>query len=127
MTSGVTTAGLGILLHTLGLTDPMTKEPYRNYFVAGPGHDDLPTIKMLCWAGFMKEHTSSGGLPFCDKDDRLFLVTDIGISVAQKHRPKISRGQRRYRRFLSVADAWPDLTFREFLISPDFAQYRSEG
>ena len=123
MTSEVSAAGLEILLHSLGLRDPMIEESYRNYFVAGPGHDDLLRLLDLCWKGLMKEHPGPGP-GFLNKDDRFFRATPLGIAVALKHRPKITRAQCRYLRFLSVAEAWPDLTFREFLIQPEFAQYR---
>ena len=35
-----------------------------------------------------------------------------------------SRSRRRYHRFLRLRDAFPDVTFREFLISPEFAGVR---
>ncbi len=115
---------LEIVLHTLGLTDPKTKEPYRNHFVSGDGNSDMTILASLCQKGFMVETRAPG---FLEPGDRLFLVTDAGIFYAQKHRPKprrLTRDQKRYGRFLELSDCHPDLTFREFLTDPQFAKYR---
>lgn len=92
-----------ILLHTLGIrprhdTD-YDREPYRNHYVAGPGHRP---------PGFLGE------------SDMLFACTDLGkaraLSVRAKRRPKLTRGQLRYRRWLDISDCCPDLTFGQWLL-----------
>jgi len=111
---------LGLIHHALGLSDPYrTAPPYRNHFVAGEGHSDNEGLARLVAAGLMtrRSHPLSGG-------DFLYTVTDKGINLGMKTRPAISSKKRRYRRFLSLLDCCPELTFREFLTSPEFASYR---
>ena len=115
---------LEILLHTLGLDYNKSIEPYRNHFVAGPGHSDMPIILRLIERGFMEEILKPGFLP---EGDKVFAVTAAGIVHALKnrpHTPRRTRAQRRYDAFVEIADVYPDLTFREFLTHPKFEAYR---
>ena len=115
---------LEILLHTLGLDYNKSIEPYRNHFVAGPGHSDMPIILRLIERGFMAETSPPGFLP---QGDRVFTVTAAGIVFALKNRPQLpkrTRAQRRYDAFVEIADVYPDLTFREFLTHPKFEAHR---
>jgi hypothetical protein len=50
---------LGVLLHSLGLGRRAGTEPYRNHFVAGPGHDDYETCRHLVAEGLMEERPAS--------------------------------------------------------------------
>ena len=115
-------ADLRLLHHTLGISDPYQpeREPYRNYFVASDGHSDMPGLNRLVAAGMMKSREH----PLCGKGSLVFYATDIGKAVAIKTRPKVSRNKLRYRRFLSLSDCCPDLTFRQFLTDPEFRDYR---
>lgn len=112
---------LHILLHTIGLDDPYQEKSYRNHFVADDGHSDLPAIQKLCLEGLMEEQRAPG---FLEAGDRVFRVTDCGRQAAERLRRRPTRAQRRYHRFLEVADCCPDLTFREFLTLPAFAEAR---
>lgn len=38
--------------------------------------------------------------------------------------PKLSPGRRRYREYKRLTESWYDLTFKEFLTLPQFAEYR---
>lgn len=99
-----------ILLHTLGLD--WKREPYRNYFVACPGHDDLPHLEALVAAGLMEQRRRPGFLP---EDDAVFSTTDAGRELALSLLPKVPRDRSRYLRWLNMRDVDADLTFGEFL------------
>lgn len=80
----VTNKQLDLLHHTLGVT-PTRREPYRNHFVAGPGHYAQPDLEALEAAGLMRR----GQTPrFCDKDDVVFHVTDDGRAFALDSLPQ---------------------------------------
>lgn len=66
-----------LLRHTLGLDQSAT--PYRNRFVAGDGHSDMPLIRDLVDWGYMAERK----LPnWCSEGDRLFMATEAGKQAA---------------------------------------------
>lgn len=105
---------LHILQHALGRDEYGIQrknggEDYRNHFVAGG--DDVATCREAVSLGLMVEHPSSdisGGMAW-------FHVTDAGMAYITEHSPKppkLTRGQRRYQRYL---DADCGLTFREWL------------
>ena len=66
-----------LLEHSLGGKDP--KKWYRNYFMASPGHSDLPDLEKLESEGFMKRHNRP--IAFCDDESILFRVTEAGKKV----------------------------------------------
>lgn len=111
---------MAILHHALGISDPLRPEraPYRNHFVAGLGHSDMPALERLERAGLMVREASR----LCD--GWVFSVTETGKAQALATRPRASRAKRRYGRYLSVADAIPGLTFGQFLTDPQYADYR---
>lgn len=123
MTINATPRQIQILRHSLGLSDPYAKNEYRNYYVAGEGHHGWDDLLALEAAGLMRRTRNS--IP--PVGDVTFTVTDAGKRLARAHAPKISRGKRMYRKFLDVSDCAPDLTFREFLTSPDYADSRAEA
>lgn len=109
-----------ILLHTLGIrvTDDGITESYRNHFVTGEGHHDLAAVRKLTSLGLMEPRRIPA---FLHSADHLYAVTEAGRAVAlaeaQKRlsrRPRLTRSQKRYRRWLSLRDVIPDLTFIEF-------------
>ena len=112
---------LGILHHTLGVSNPNKPEdpPYRNHFVLGDGHSDMTVLSVMVERGLMARRCSAlpGG-------DWVFHATDDGVRLALQTRPRASKRRQRYSRFLVYRDALPDLTFKEFLTSPDFAEAR---
>jgi len=89
-----------ILNHTLGINE-INRESYRNHFVAGKGHSDMPAIERLCNAGLM----AKGRTPrFCDSRDIVFHVTDEGKKAALEALPKpikLTRSQQNYSDYLS--------------------------
>lgn len=46
----------GLLRHALGLDRPNIKIPYRNYFAAGPGHEDYEVLQGLVAKGLMSSN-----------------------------------------------------------------------
>ena len=62
-----------LMRHTLGGADP--EKWFRNHFVAGDGHVDLPDLRELQRLGMMKQTKAPS---FCDSDTFVFVVTDKG-------------------------------------------------
>lgn len=116
--------GILILRHSLGLDPTGRGRVYRNHYCAGPGHHSWKLLQELVAAGLMVDHGKRGEIT---GGDHLLHVTDRGLSIAtvQDPLPKVSKGSRRYREFLSIADAYPDLTFKDFLTLPCFAEARA--
>ncbi|WP_018875257.1 hypothetical protein [Thioalkalivibrio sp. ALJ8] len=114
-------ADLHLLHHALGISDPAYPdlEPYRNHFMAGPGHSDMPGLERLEDEGLMvrSTHPLAGGV-------WVFSATEEGRRIALETRPRLPKSKLRYRRYLNVRDIDPDLTFREFLSNPEFAHCR---
>lgn len=111
-----------VLHHTLGISDPRQSAPYRNHFVASGGHHDLPAIIRLCDAGLM---TEGSGPSFIGDEQRVFYATEIGKAKAIESRPKppkITRGQKNYRAYLSSET---DESFIEFMKNPYWDNYRA--
>ena len=110
---------LSILQHALGRDEfgqrkkHLTKD-YRNHYVAGEGHESWRLCREAVEKGFAEQHAASdmsGGDPW-------FHVTDAGVKYVDENSPKppkLSRGKKRYLRFLEVSDMDPDLTFLGFL------------
>lgn len=69
---------VGLLHHTLGLR-PEGRTPYRNHFVAGEGHHDLPDLQALVGLGLMARSPTP---KFCNADDMVFHVTNAGKALA---------------------------------------------
>ncbi|MDQ5988409.1 MAG: hypothetical protein CSYNP_04169 [Syntrophus sp. SKADARSKE-3] len=109
---------LHILQHSLGLDQYGNGRQYRNHYVAGSGA--VENCCALVEAGYMKEYhpsTLSGG-------DPVFTVTRKGIdavSLESPIPPKLTRGQRRYKAYLSSEC---DETFGEWLKNPYWDQQR---
>lgn len=67
-----------LLHHTLGLSEDR-RDPYRNYFVAGPGHHDMPDLEALEALGLMARSPTP---KFCADGDIVFRTTDAGRALA---------------------------------------------
>ena len=78
MTSQCTQRQVELLHHTLGLSIDH-RDPYRNHFVAGPGHHDMPDLEALEALGLMARSPTP---KFCADSDIVFRVTDAGRAVA---------------------------------------------
>lgn len=100
-----------ILQHALGLDDFGQGRAYRNHYATGPECDSFADCTALADAGLMKAHGAVsmwGGM-------HGFTVTDAGRAAIREHSPKppkLTRGQRRYREYLSADSG---ATFCEFL------------
>lgn len=70
-----------LMEHSLGGPDP--SKWFRNYFVAGDGHTDLPALREMESRGLMKEVPTPS---FCSEDDILFMVTEKGKEELKKNR-----------------------------------------
>lgn len=100
---------LHILQHSLGLD-----RKYRNHFCAGG--KDLEKCRELVGMGLMVERKGSA----ITGEDPTFHVTKEGEKAVDEHSPKppkLTRGQRRYREWLKVADCFQDWTFGDWLKS----------
>jgi hypothetical protein len=110
---GVSTL-LHILQHALGRDQYGKGSDYRNHFCAGEGSADFDLCRDAVSRGLMVEHPPSeisGG-------DHIFTVTDAGKAYIAAHsppKPRLSRGQERYRRYLGSASADSGATFGEWL------------
>ena len=107
-----------VLLHTLGLADiwrPIPLECYRNYFVAGEGHHSWVALCAAEEAGLMKRRRRPG---FLNESDVVFCATAAGEAhargVAVSRRPRLTRDQQRYQRWLDITDVW-DMSFGDWL------------
>lgn len=106
---------LALLQHALGLDKfGRATEGGRSHFVACENSDDIQTCRAAASRGLMVEHAPSelsGGNP-------IFIVTSDGrkhVSVSSPKPPRMTPGQRRYRLWLDVADAFPDMQFGDWL------------
>jgi hypothetical protein len=99
-----------ILQHSLGLT--YSEHIYRNYYAASP--DEASRFDGLIEKGLMVR--SNRNAPGTDLV--YYFVTDAGKQVALDNMPVIPKAKKRYQRFLNAKDAYPDLTFQEFLTHP---------
>jgi hypothetical protein len=103
---------LHILQHSLGVDQHGQGDQYRNHFVTGAGSIDHPDCMALVEAGLMNVRLSPphyGGMDY-------FHVTDAGKRYVAENSPpppKLTAGQKRYRRWLDVSDATGE-TFAEF-------------
>lgn len=112
---------LRILRHMLGVDDPRRRsiEPYRNYYCANPGDLALLELERL---GAVRQYADHSGYHW-------YTTTEQGKDAAlqsamQRRKPKAARV---YEVFLDSKDCYPDLTFKEFLMNPCFAEARQRA
>ncbi len=81
-----TEAQVGLLWHTLGLRPDCRdrRQPYRNRFLAGPGHDDMPDLEALETLGLMGSRKPPA---FCDQSEILYFATKEGERFAIAEMP----------------------------------------
>lgn len=106
------------LLHMTGRR-PDAPEPRRNRYV-GPA--DSPGLPELVAAGLVE------GLGVWRlAREHAWRATPAGLAeaarLASERAPRLTRAQRRYRRWLSLSDVY-NVSFREFLTSPELAAHR---
>ena len=103
----VTEKQLGLLHHTLGVR-PDRRDPYRNYFLAGPGRHDQADLEALEAAGMMAR---SAAPAFCPADDIVFRTTEEGRAFALDNLPQPPK----LTRYGEYMDADTGLSFTEYL------------
>lgn len=103
------TKQIGLLQHTLGINEHR-REPYRNHFVASPGHHDMPDLEQLEAAGLMTRGHVPGFLP---DSSIVFYTTEAGRVLAITSLPEPKK-LTRYEEYLR-ADGCAGDSFAEFL------------
>ena len=107
-----------VLRHMLGIDLPHVQhpKPYRDYFCADKG--DLQ-LQAMAARGLVERYSQRGGWDW-------YRCTDAGRAAAfASHKAiRYSKPKRVYLRYLSASDAYPDLTFHEFLTSDEFRDAR---
>lgn len=96
-----------LLWHALGLS-PQCREPFRNFFHAGPGHWDMPDLEALEAAGLMARTKRPA---FVEQDAIFFCATEEGKVLAISELPQ-PRKLTRYQQFM---DSDCGNTFAEYL------------
>jgi hypothetical protein len=112
---------LRTLRHMLGIDKPEQREPqpYRNYYCADPRDEHLLALEA---AGAVRMYRRCSHYEW-------WTCTDAGYAAAiRSHRAIRHRKSRRvYSRFLDISDTRPDLTFREFITSPEYREARRDA
>ena len=123
MKQDLTEAQLDLLRHMLGINTPWDRTPrtYRNYAAATPGDSRFIELERI---GAVVRYVARGG-----KEYHWYKCTEAGrFAAIRSHRDiRYGKAKRRYRKFLSVSDCCPDLTFKEFLTHPDFKDLRENA
>lgn len=114
----LTACQLDTLRHMLGINTPDDREPkpYRDYYCA---NRDDPKLKALAELGAVRLYSQRDSYDW-------YCCTPAGRAAAiRSHRTiRRTKAQRLYSKFLDVKDCCPDLTFKQFLTEPDFADTR---
>jgi hypothetical protein len=78
----ITPREMGVMRHSLGLD--YQDSPYRNNFVAGPGHSDMPHLESLVSKGLMVKRRA----PFDEVNESyVFYVTEEGRQKTMESHP----------------------------------------
>lgn len=118
----MTNSQLHTLRHMLGINTPgdRTPKPYRNYAAVNPGDPEFLELERL------------GAVEKCQKvpwgQYDFYRCTEKGKEAAIKSHKGIrwKRSKRRYRKFLSLQDLVPGLTFCDFLTDPEFKEIHKD-
>lgn len=112
---------LSTLRHMLGINDPSRADqlPWRNYAAVNPGDAKFIEMERL---GLVRKDAERGSYWW-------YATTEEGQAVAIKSaiERRLPKSKRIYSAFLNIADAFPDLTFKEFLTNPYFADARKRA
>ena len=102
----------------LGINEPWDRvpKPYRNYYCANPDDKELKELEAL---GVVELYSTHGRYDW-------YRCTDAGKAKAiRSHRTiRYAKSKRVYGKFLDISDCRPDLTFKQFLTSPEFKETR---
>lgn len=117
-TMSLTPAQLQTLRHMLGIDRPQIADPVpcRNYAAANRTDPEFIELERI---GAIERYSTQGG--YC-----WYRTTDAGRSaaIASHKRIRLPKPKRLYSRYLHIADAFLDLTFKAFLTRPEFAASR---
>lgn len=108
---------LSTLRHMLGVNDNTKRQqPYRNYAAVTPND---PHYQELARLGMVEMYA-------VDWAYHWYRTTDAGrVAALQSQKQRlVSKSKRVYLAYLSVRDAFNDLTFKRFLVEPEFAECR---
>lgn len=122
-TTDLTEDDLRVLRHMLGIDDARKlPKPYRDHYCANAGDKKLLRLEALGMVRLVRRPDPM--TPYVT-----YSTTEAGRAAAMVSATKrlVSKKKRVYLRFLDVRDARPDLSFREFLTSPDFADVRRDA
>lgn len=112
---------LSVLRHMLGINDPYVgrPEPYRNYAAVNPVDPEFAELERIGAVRIYRR--ASAGFEY-----DYYECTPAGRDAAIKSHKAIRMPKRKriYSVFLDLRDCLPDLTFREFLTSPEFETVR---
>lgn len=110
------------LRHMLGLTDPYAPRatPTRDYYCANPGD---PHLAELARIGAVERYAVRDGYEWF-KTTEAGRFAAVGDFVRRIQKPRKARVWRMYVR---VRDYCSELTFGEFITSPDWADYRNKA
>jgi hypothetical protein len=116
MTAAPTVNQIRLMQHSLGINVDR-REPFRNHFVAGEGHADLPDLELLEQLGLMSRRTLSDawGGGYC------YHVTESGKALAIRELPAEPK-RTRYDEFLE-ADCGEK--FGEFICKNGLPQFET--
>lgn len=101
---------LAILHHTIGVCEQV-RMPYRNRYLAGPGHHSERDLEALVAGGLMIKRAAPA---FCDPTDVLYMATEVGQKVAMDGLPPEPPKPRR-NKYIEWLDADTGYSFAEFI------------
>ena len=112
---------LHTLRHMLGINTPDDRipKPYRDYAAVNPGDAKFVEMERMGLVEIYRPSAHAGEYDY-------YRCTAQGRTLAMASHKTIRRGKsaRVYSKFLDVRDAINDLTFKEFLTDPQFAETR---
>lgn len=117
----LTVKQLDILRHMLGINDPSKArpKPYRNHAAVDPGNSEYLELARL---GMVERVECVVSTSY-----HWYRCTAAGEAAARAsfRAFRYPKRKRRYLAFLDLSDSLTDLTFRDFLTNPEFADVRA--
>ena len=125
-TDSLTEDQVSMLMHMLGLSEQHFSDPdcYRNHAAVEAGTETHEMFQSMEEQGIVK-HTGSPDKVY---DYHFYSATKESKTLALKLYQKNlgTRAERRYKRFLSLQDVHPELTFRAFLMDDYWREARND-
>lgn len=119
--NNLTPEQLDTLRHMLGINTPDDKrpKPYRDYYCASKGDAKLAEMARI----------GAVELYRIDESYEWYCCSPKGREVAMASHKTIrrSKGSRMYSKYLDVHECCPDMTFKDFLTKPEFAESRASA